>query len=89
MIARGGPGVGPAAGRLTRIPPGSRKGYLEGFANLYGDAAELIWAADRGAGARAGGGPAADRTGRADGHAVHRGGAAVRPANGAWTKLRP
>ena len=43
-IARGSPVVGPAAGRLTRIPNGCPEGFLEGFANLYGDAAELIWA---------------------------------------------
>ena len=43
-IARGSPGAGPAAARLTRIPDGCPEGFLEGFANLYGDAAELIWA---------------------------------------------
>jgi predicted dehydrogenase len=48
LITRGGAGAGPAAGRVTRIPPGHPEGYLEGFANIYGDAAELIWAADEG-----------------------------------------
>ena len=43
-IARGSAVVGPAAARLTRIPNGCPEGFLEGFANLYGDAAELIWA---------------------------------------------
>ena len=32
------------AGRVTRIPAGHPEGYLEGFATLYSDAAELIWA---------------------------------------------
>ena len=44
VIARGSPAVGPAAARLTRLPDGCPEGFLEGFANLYGDAAELIWA---------------------------------------------
>jgi predicted dehydrogenase len=43
-IARGSPVVGRAGARLTRIPNGCPEGFLEGFANLYGDAAELIWA---------------------------------------------
>ena len=42
VITRGGPGSGPAAARASRIPPGHPEGYLEGFANLYADAAELI-----------------------------------------------
>jgi predicted dehydrogenase len=44
LIRRGGAGAGPVAGRVTRIPAGHPEGYLEGFANLYSDAAELIWA---------------------------------------------
>ena len=44
VLARGSPAVGPAASRLTRLPDGCPEGFLEGFANLYGDAAELIWA---------------------------------------------
>lgn len=47
-IARGSSAVGPAAARLTRIPDGCPEGFLEGFANLYGDAAELIWAKNEG-----------------------------------------
>jgi predicted dehydrogenase len=42
LITRGGAGSGPSAGRVTRIPPGHPEGYLEGFANLYSDLAELI-----------------------------------------------
>ena len=44
LIRRGGAGTMPVAGRVTRIPAGHPEGYLEGFANLYRDAAELIWA---------------------------------------------
>ena len=44
LIRRGGAGAMPVAGRVTRIPAGHPEGYLEGFANLYSDAAELIWA---------------------------------------------
>ncbi len=43
-ITRGGPGAAASAGRLTRIPPGHPEGYLEGFANIYGEAAEAILA---------------------------------------------
>lgn len=42
LITRGGPGSGADAGRVTRVPPGHPEGYLEGFANIYADAAELI-----------------------------------------------
>ncbi|WP_222182101.1 Gfo/Idh/MocA family protein [Geminicoccus harenae] len=44
LITRGGAGAGPAAARVTRVPSGHPEGYLEGFANLYTDAAELILA---------------------------------------------
>lgn len=44
LIRRGGAGSAPVAARVTRVPSGHPEGYLEGFANLYGDAAELIWA---------------------------------------------
>lgn len=42
LITRGGAGLGGGAGQWTRIPPGHPEGYLEGFANLYTDAADLI-----------------------------------------------
>ena len=42
MLSRGGPNLGPAAARATRIPSGHPEGYLEGFANLYRDLAEQI-----------------------------------------------
>lgn len=41
-LSRGGPNLGPAAARATRIPSGHPEGYLEGFANLYRDLAEQI-----------------------------------------------
>ena len=44
LITRGSPAAGPAASRLTRLPDGCPEGFLEGFANFYGDAAELLWA---------------------------------------------
>jgi predicted dehydrogenase len=45
LITRGGAGSGAAAGRVTRVPPGHPEGYLEGFANLYSEAAAAIVAA--------------------------------------------
>ena len=47
-ITRGGAGAGDAAGRLTRTPAGHPEGYLEGFANIYAEAAEAIVAARHG-----------------------------------------
>ena len=44
LIRRGGSGADAVAGRVTRIPAGHPEGYLEGFATIYSDAAELIWA---------------------------------------------
>jgi len=49
LITRGGAGSGPAAGRVTRVPPGHPEGYLEGFANIYAEAARAIRAARTGA----------------------------------------
>ena len=48
IITRGGPGAGAAAGRMTRIPNGHPEGYLEGFANIYTEAAHAIRAARAG-----------------------------------------
>ncbi|MEO1362939.1 MAG: Gfo/Idh/MocA family oxidoreductase [Pseudomonadota bacterium] len=45
LITRGGAGAGEAAGRVSRTPPGHPEGYLEGFANIYSEAAEAIAAA--------------------------------------------
>ncbi|NNE88357.1 MAG: Gfo/Idh/MocA family oxidoreductase [Silicimonas sp.] len=44
LITRGGAGMGEAAARMSRIPPGHPEGYLEGFANIYSEAAEAILA---------------------------------------------
>jgi predicted dehydrogenase len=86
LITRGGAGAGGAAGRVTRVPPGHPEGYLEGFANIYTEAARAIIAA------RAGKKPDKDVTfpGIADGVA----GMAFIEAcvkssakNGKWTKV--
>lgn len=42
LITRGGAGSGATAGRVTRVPPGHPEGYLEGFANIYTEAARAI-----------------------------------------------
>ena len=44
LITRNGAGAGDAAGRVSRVPPGHPEGYLEGFANIYSEAAEAIMA---------------------------------------------
>ena len=43
-LTRGGPGTGAAAARVTRVPSGHPEGYLEGFANIYAEAARAILA---------------------------------------------
>jgi predicted dehydrogenase len=48
LITRGGAGSGEAAARMTRVPPGHPEGYLEGFANIYKEAAAAILAAREG-----------------------------------------
>lgn len=42
ILRRGGPDLLPAAHAATRIPAGHPEGYLEGFAQIYADAADLI-----------------------------------------------
>jgi predicted dehydrogenase len=42
IVTRGSTAAGPAAARVTRIPPGHPEGYLEGFANLYAEIARAI-----------------------------------------------
>ena len=49
LITRNGAGAGDAAARMSRVPPGHPEGYLEGFANLYTEAARAIIAARTGA----------------------------------------
>lgn len=41
-VTRNGAGTGPDAARVTRIPSGHPEGYLEGFANIYSEAAAAI-----------------------------------------------
>lgn len=48
LITRQGAGAGAAAERMSRIPPGHPEGYLEGFANIYSEAAAAILAARNG-----------------------------------------
>jgi predicted dehydrogenase len=48
IITRGGPGANAVAASATRMPAGHPEGYIEGFANLYSDAAQLIWSAKEG-----------------------------------------
>lgn len=48
LITRNGAGAGPAAARVSRIPSGHPEGYLEGFANIYSEAARAIFARRKG-----------------------------------------
>ncbi len=48
LITRNGAGAGDAAARMSRIPAGHPEGYLEGFANIYAEAANAIVAAREG-----------------------------------------
>jgi len=45
LFTRGGNGALPEAARVTRVPGGHPEGYLEGFANIYTEAARAILAA--------------------------------------------
>jgi predicted dehydrogenase len=47
-LTRANAGAGDAANRVSRIPPGHPEGYLEGFANIYTEAAHAIRAVARG-----------------------------------------
>ncbi|UWR12363.1 Gfo/Idh/MocA family protein [Sulfitobacter mediterraneus] len=47
-ITRGGPGAMDVANAGTRMPPRHPEGYIEGFGNIYSNAAEMIWAAREG-----------------------------------------
>lgn len=48
LLTRAGAGAWPEAARVSRIPGGHPEGYLEGFANIYTEAAQAIRAARRG-----------------------------------------
>ncbi|MGE0499474.1 MAG: Gfo/Idh/MocA family protein [Rhizobiaceae bacterium] len=47
LITRSGSGASPVAARVTRVPSGHPEGYLEGFANIYAEAARAIRSARR------------------------------------------
>ncbi len=42
LLTRGGAGPAPEAARVSRVPAGHPEGYLEGFANIYAEAARAI-----------------------------------------------
>jgi predicted dehydrogenase len=42
LLSRGGPSIGDTAAAMSRIPAGHPEGFLEGFATLYSDIADLI-----------------------------------------------
>ena len=52
VLRRGGPGNSPLATEASRMPAGHPEGYIEGFANLYLGAAEMIAARRAGRPAR-------------------------------------
>ena len=47
-ITRAGAGMHDSVASTTRIPPGHPEGYLEGFANLYNEIADVIKSSPRG-----------------------------------------
>ena len=49
LLTRGGVGAGPEAARVSRTPGGHPEGYLDGFANIYAEAARAILARRTGA----------------------------------------
>lgn len=48
LLTRAGAGAGEAAARVSRTPSGHPEGYLEGFANIYTEAARAIHARRKG-----------------------------------------
>lgn len=48
LLTRAGPGANDHAAAVSRIPPGHPEGYLEGFANVYSEAADAIRAVQAG-----------------------------------------
>ena len=48
VLTRSGPGASDAANAVSRIPAGHPEGYLEGFATIYTETAEAIFAAREG-----------------------------------------
>ena len=88
-LQRGGPGNWDSAREASRMPAGHPEGYIEGFANLYRDAAELIAARRAGRAPR----PAAvaltpNVLDGARGVAFIEASVASSQNNGAWTSAR-
>ncbi|WP_349261173.1 Gfo/Idh/MocA family oxidoreductase [Povalibacter sp.] len=48
FITRGGAGLGRSATAASRVPSGHPEGYIEAFAQIYSDTADLILAANQG-----------------------------------------
>ena len=48
VLGRGSPELSAAAAKMTRIPPGHPEGYIEGFANIYKEIAQAIYATRKG-----------------------------------------
>jgi predicted dehydrogenase len=48
ILTRGGPGLGASANAGVRVPSGHPEGYIEAFAQIYSDAADLIAASNDG-----------------------------------------
>ena len=87
-LQRGGPGNSESAREGSRMPGGHPEGYIEGFANLYRDAAKLIAARRAGRKPR----PAAAMTPNvldgARGVAFVEASVASSRSDGAWTSAR-
>jgi predicted dehydrogenase len=87
VITRGGPGAREVANRVTRMPPRHPEGYIEGFGNIYSDAAELIWAAKEGRGPEKGARSLPTVEDGARGLAFIEACVASSPAGGVWTEV--
>lgn len=89
LLRRGGPGLSPDAMRATRIPAGHPEGYLEGFAQIYADAAELVRAHVEGRAPDAAARLAPGVEDGVAGVAFIEAAVASHRADGAWTRIEP
>jgi predicted dehydrogenase len=87
-LRRGGPGNWESAKQGSRMPGGHPEGYIEGFANLYRDAAELIAARRAGRAPRASATLTPNVVDGARGIAFVEASVASSKADGAWTSAR-
>lgn len=87
IMRRGGPGLSAAAQAASRIPAGHPEGYLEGFAQIYADAADLIGAHKAGRPAPASALP--DVHDGVDGMRFIQAALTSAAADGRWTALNP